>query len=58
MIPHGSLCWHFFLRIILWERFKTLGPKLVEFEVVNMVDVEKEYENVNTVPGRPLKMRA
>lgn len=47
-----------FLQLFLWERFRTLGPKLQVFSGIDMVDFEDDDDNVMSVPEKPLKMRA
>lgn len=47
-----------FCQLFLWEIFKTLGLKPEEYEAVEMIDDEDENGKVQTVPDRPLKMRA
>lgn len=48
-----------FLQLFMWERFKTLGSKLAEFDdTVEMVEIEEVNGVVKLVPAKPIKMRA
>lgn len=45
-----------FLQLFLLKKFKTFGPKLVQYDIVKMVEVEENNEPVMR-PDRPCKMR-
>lgn len=45
-----------FFQLFLWERFKTLGPKSIEYDAVEMVEVEENGE-VTVRPDKPYKLR-